>query len=665
MQIKRFTAEPQQIPSAGGVVIPYRGNNMSRSAGGGLADIGKSLMSVAKDMQDVDDHFKRARQASMMSNLRVGLARASSDIELEYDDRQDYENFNKDIDTKLDKMRQEYIDQIGDDNELLNAFMPEFDIQAIQTQSNIRRLSRAKFVDADRAALNTELDNVYELAGRSAGDYNNVAGKIRGLGLSAIAGRVASGVLDPDQGQILKNQFESQYWNNYLHYQALNNPIETEQALMDDKLFPGLDRNERLSWQDKVSDLAENRRISNYVNNAIAIRGNDFAGMFYDLDKANIPRDRKSKIMDNIESLHKDYTNNIEKFRSSGRRHELEQINMMSADEETPIHKILKYINDSEYLTDSEKEIKLNAFENLRNGDTWRTDPKVELELTRRIDSGTLTDPADIDIQIGSGIDNITSEKLKNRLKNKGSDAVKENILSGMMEYAKSKWVGEHPVSEDANTHDMYMRFQNQIRDELEQKLYEAKESGRPFTRNDAINHIDDYFKGVKVDVPWWPFDRTEYQHEKLVETWENPETGVPELESKKISEYLKSRDMSVSPENIKEFYDLNKDKPAFSKLMGNEIQSQEANKQMSTAAKQPKPKPIVDISKGIENIKTKDGLPASEITTTVEIDGESKEIPLMVPTLTQNEIQSLLNGEEPTEQIINKAIKYAKSVQK
>jgi hypothetical protein len=55
------------------------------------------------------------------------------------------------------------------------------------------------------------------------------------------------------------------------------------------------------------------------------------------------------------------------------------------------------------------------------------------------------------------------------------------------------------------------------------------------------------------------------------------------------------------------------------------------------------------------------DGSVSTEISIGVNIDGKEMDIPTLVPTLTKDEINSLLSGEEPSQQIIQKAVDHAR----
>lgn len=61
--------------------------------------------------------------------------------------------------------------------------------------------------------------------------------------------------------------------------------------------------------------------------------------------------------------------------------------------------------------------------------------------------------------------------------------------------------------------------------------------------------------------------------------------------------------------------------------------------------------------------LKMKDGsgAVATEISISVEIDGREVEIPTLVPTLSQSEIDHLLNGGDPTDAIVDKAVSHAR----
>ena len=59
--------------------------------------------------------------------------------------------------------------------------------------------------------------------------------------------------------------------------------------------------------------------------------------------------------------------------------------------------------------------------------------------------------------------------------------------------------------------------------------------------------------------------------------------------------------------------------------------------------------------------LTTKDGQVMTELGTGVNFDGRETEIPTLVPTLTKQELQSLLQGNDPTDAIIQKAVDHAK----
>lgn len=59
--------------------------------------------------------------------------------------------------------------------------------------------------------------------------------------------------------------------------------------------------------------------------------------------------------------------------------------------------------------------------------------------------------------------------------------------------------------------------------------------------------------------------------------------------------------------------------------------------------------------------LKRPDGRVSTELSVGVEFDGQEREIPLLVPSLSQREIDLLLAGEEPTDKIMDKAVAHAR----
>lgn len=60
--------------------------------------------------------------------------------------------------------------------------------------------------------------------------------------------------------------------------------------------------------------------------------------------------------------------------------------------------------------------------------------------------------------------------------------------------------------------------------------------------------------------------------------------------------------------------------------------------------------------------IPTKDGRVATEITIGVNLGGKETDIPLLVPTLTKEEVKHLANGGSPTKDMVDKAVEHAKT---
>jgi hypothetical protein len=56
-----------------------------------------------------------------------------------------------------------------------------------------------------------------------------------------------------------------------------------------------------------------------------------------------------------------------------------------------------------------------------------------------------------------------------------------------------------------------------------------------------------------------------------------------------------------------------------------------------------------------------RNGSVSTEITVGVEFDGKQMDIPTMVPTLSRKELDHLLKGGRPTDQIVNKAVDFAR----
>lgn len=59
--------------------------------------------------------------------------------------------------------------------------------------------------------------------------------------------------------------------------------------------------------------------------------------------------------------------------------------------------------------------------------------------------------------------------------------------------------------------------------------------------------------------------------------------------------------------------------------------------------------------------LKRPDGKVSTELSVGVNLDGQEHEIPLLVPTLSREEIDHLLKDGEPTPEIMNKAVEFAR----
>ena len=59
--------------------------------------------------------------------------------------------------------------------------------------------------------------------------------------------------------------------------------------------------------------------------------------------------------------------------------------------------------------------------------------------------------------------------------------------------------------------------------------------------------------------------------------------------------------------------------------------------------------------------LPTRDGQTMTELSMEMEMDGKSVLLPLLVPTLTQEEVEYLASGARPTKGIVEKAVSHAK----
>ena len=59
--------------------------------------------------------------------------------------------------------------------------------------------------------------------------------------------------------------------------------------------------------------------------------------------------------------------------------------------------------------------------------------------------------------------------------------------------------------------------------------------------------------------------------------------------------------------------------------------------------------------------LKRPDGAVSTELSIGVNFDGKEREIPALVPTLTKQEVDYLLNGGKPTKEIVRKAVEHAR----
>lgn len=59
--------------------------------------------------------------------------------------------------------------------------------------------------------------------------------------------------------------------------------------------------------------------------------------------------------------------------------------------------------------------------------------------------------------------------------------------------------------------------------------------------------------------------------------------------------------------------------------------------------------------------LRAKDGRTSTELSIGVNFDGKEQEIPSLVPTLSQDEINHMLGGNAPTDAIVDKAVEHAR----
>jgi hypothetical protein len=97
-------------------------------------------------------------------------------------------------------------------------------------------------------------------------------------------------------------------------------------------------------------------------------------------------------------------------------------------------------------------------------------------------------------------------------------------------------------------------------------------------------------------------------------------------------------------------------------------------NQELALAAYHGGPKRVAEVNNALKSgdygkkgigyfgeLKRPDGKISTELSIGVNLDGKEMEIPTLVPTLSQDEVQSLLSGKFPNEKIIQKAVEHAR----
>ncbi len=295
MKIQQTIKKPLAIASSGVRISSQAGTPGIPSGGSGytgLTDLGAGLVALSNEMKQVDEKFAQAERSSQLAGLRVQLVKDVEDLRYDYKGRTDYKEFG-DITKKLSRLKVKYQDQI-DDIEVSDLFLPEFDMKAVLLSRDVRDLKKEKFVDADQVNLGNELDTLINTAGQN-GNYENILNDMFSTADKIIAARQASGVLNAKGADNARDSFRIRAWDNYLAQQVKHNPIETQEALKNFKMFPGMPQEQRLEWQDKANGAGTTKSAQQATDKIMA-------GISDPKEQITAARKIRSEIRDNVVS---------------------------------------------------------------------------------------------------------------------------------------------------------------------------------------------------------------------------------------------------------------------------------------------------------------------------------------------------------------------------
>jgi hypothetical protein len=227
---------------ASGVNIPSSGFRQINTDTG-IGRLGQTLSNIGSDIKK---RFEDAEKVSQMSSLKVQTIKRFAELEKEYKNRTDYQNFGDRAD-KLSKFRKELEDQITY-QDVKDSFMPYFENSAVRFDVGIDSLARDKFIDTDKAAVINEMNNLVQVS--SGMGKEKIMSEILPLVTSGVAGREGSGVLDPVNSDLLVNKTAARIWDLYIENAIDGNSATINADLENDDNFPGLTPERREYWQD-------------------------------------------------------------------------------------------------------------------------------------------------------------------------------------------------------------------------------------------------------------------------------------------------------------------------------------------------------------------------------------------------------------------------------
>jgi hypothetical protein len=248
----------------------------------------RAVGEAARQLEEVTERMRIARQKTALSNAQTHLFKSLVEIENDFQNRTDYPNFESEYKKRVQDLQEHYQGTIQD-QEVLEAFRPDFERMTTKSLVGIRSLARRQEIDSGRADFARNYDTYMEtITSDQDPEKRYEALNLAKLG---VAGSVSAGYIKKEEGEqrLEALNYTALRTNAWQYSKSMGYEAGIDWLINEENAY-GLDKNDRdamvvdlrREWNNEIQAAEKAERDAANARK-LQIEDNDFNAwqMFY------------------------------------------------------------------------------------------------------------------------------------------------------------------------------------------------------------------------------------------------------------------------------------------------------------------------------------------------------------------------------------------------